>query len=258
MTRLTVIVSFIIIVLIIATPSYAKIDQKTVVGMWLVDEGDGNITKDSSVSGNDGEINGAKWVDGKIGKSLEFNGTNNSVSCGKNRNVFDTTDAMTVSAWLKTPQPTKNFQMFVTHGMAVWELRCNAGSGTVHFCAQVNNVWIDQTKYSTKTVLLPDTWYHVAGTFDGKRVTTWLNGVDDGSFDASGTIASSKNPINFGKRVEDDNNYFFMGNLDEVAIFNVALDEVGIKEIMKGLSASFAIQASGKLSTTWGNMKSNQ
>ena len=41
MTRLTAIVSFIIIVLMIATPSYAKIDQKTVVGMWLVDEGQG-------------------------------------------------------------------------------------------------------------------------------------------------------------------------------------------------------------------------
>ena len=85
----------------------------------------------------------------------------------------------------------------------------------------------------------------------------WLNGVDDGHFDASGTIASSKNPINFGKRVEDDNTYFFIGDLDEVAVFNVALAEADIKEIMKGLSPS-AVLASGKLSTMWGNVKNNQ
>lgn len=254
MARLTVIVSFIIIVLMIATPSYAKIDPKTIAGMWLVDEGDGGTTKDSSGNNNNGEINGAKWVKGQIGKALEFNGINNSVTCSGNRPALDITNAMTVSAWLKTPQPTKNFQMFVTRGMAVWELRCNAGSGTVHFCAQVNGVWIDQTKYNTKTVLSADTWYHVAGTFDGKRVTTWLNGVDDGHFDASGTIASSNNPVDFGKRVEDDNTYFFIGDLDEVAVFNVALDEAGIKEIMKGLSPS-AVLAAGKLSTTWGKMK---
>jgi hypothetical protein len=85
----------------------------------------------------------------------------------------------------------------------------------------------------------------------------WLNGVDDGHFDASGTIASTNNTVDFGKRVEDDNTYFFIGDLDEVAVFNVALDEAGIIEIMKELSSS-AVLASGKLSTTWGKMKNTQ
>lgn len=34
------------------------------------------IAKDSSGNKNDGKINKAKWVNGKYGKALEFNGVN--------------------------------------------------------------------------------------------------------------------------------------------------------------------------------------
>jgi len=54
-----------------------KIDPESVVGMWLLDEGKGDTAKDSSGSGNDGTLaNNPKWVEGKSGKALEFNGTN--------------------------------------------------------------------------------------------------------------------------------------------------------------------------------------
>jgi len=102
--------------------------------------------------------------------------------------------------------------------------------------------------------LTPDTWYHVAGTFDGKRVTTWINGVDDGHYDAAGTIASSSNPVHLGKRVEDVSTYSFIGSIDEVGIFNVALPDTEIKSLMNGLSPAVVLSA-GKLSTTWGDMK---
>ena len=102
--------------------------------------------------------------------------------------------------------------------------------------------------------MTPDTWYHVAGTFDGKRVTTWINGVDDGHYDAAGTIASSSNPVHLGKRVEDVSTYSFIGSIDEVGIFNVALPDTEIKSLMNGLSPAVVLSA-GKLSTTWGDMK---
>lgn len=240
--------------LMVTAQSYAKIDSKTIVGIWLLDEGQGTTTKDSSVNGNNGKLNGTKWVNGQIGKALEFNGSTDFVECTGNKDALNTTTTMTVTAWIKTPQPTKNFQMFVTHGQAVWELRCNSTTGTAHFCAQIGAVWIDQTEYSTKTILKADTWYHVAGTFDGKRVTTFINGVDDGHYDAAGTIASSSNPVHLGKRVEDVSTYSFIGDIDEVGIFNVALPDTEIKSLMNGLSPAAVISA-GKLSTTWGRIK---
>jgi len=55
----------------------AKIDPKTLVGAWLFDENQGNTAKDASGNGNPGTLDKTpKWVDGKFGKALEFNGTN--------------------------------------------------------------------------------------------------------------------------------------------------------------------------------------
>lgn len=75
--RLTLIcLSIIVISLLLAGQSNAKIDPKSIVGIWLFDEGKGKITEDLSGNGNDGEIVEAKWVEGKGGKGLEFDGTN--------------------------------------------------------------------------------------------------------------------------------------------------------------------------------------
>jgi len=232
--------------------SFAKIDPETCVGKWLFDESAGDVTNDSSGKGNDGEIHGAQWVDGKFGRALEFNGTSDYVDCGNDASL-NITDEITVAAWIKTPQPTKNFQMFVTHGQAVWELRFNSTTGTVHFCANINGVWIDQTEYATKTILSADTWYHVVGTFNGSRITTWLNGTDDGHFDASGSIPSTANSVNMGKRVEGGD-YNFLGAIDEVAIFNVVLTEDDIQDLALGLQHD--VSPKEKLTTTWSTIKS--
>ena len=72
-------VGFMAVYLLIALPSFADIDPENIMGMWLFDEGKGGVATDSSKQGNDGEIHGAKWVDGKFGKALEFDGANNWV-----------------------------------------------------------------------------------------------------------------------------------------------------------------------------------
>ena len=112
MKRLTVCISFIIISLMFAGQSSAKIDPETCVGKWLFDDGAGDVTNDSSGKGNDGEIHGAQWVGGKFGEALEFNGVSDYVDCGNDASL-NITDEITVAAWIKIPQPTKNFQMFV-------------------------------------------------------------------------------------------------------------------------------------------------
>ena len=61
--------------LLFAVSSEAKIDPKTIAGMWLFDEDEDDIAEDSSGNGNDGKlINGPEWDDGKFGSALEFDG----------------------------------------------------------------------------------------------------------------------------------------------------------------------------------------
>jgi len=43
------------------------------------DAGQGDVAVDLSGNGHDGSIEGAKWVEGKFGKALSFNGTDTFV-----------------------------------------------------------------------------------------------------------------------------------------------------------------------------------
>ena len=47
-----------IVILVFAVSSYSAIDQTTIAGAWLFDEGSGTIAKDTSSNGKDGNIQG--------------------------------------------------------------------------------------------------------------------------------------------------------------------------------------------------------
>ena len=47
----------------------------------------------------------------------------------------------------------------------------------------------------------------------------------------------------------------FEGALDEVAVFNRALNQTEVKEVMEGIGQILAVKAEDKLSITWGKIK---
>ena len=49
--------------------------------------------------------------------------------------------------------------------------------------------------------------------------------------------------------------YEFDGALDEVAVFNRALNQTEVKEVMEGIGQILAVKAEDKLSITWGKIK---
>jgi hypothetical protein len=78
-------------------------------GYWSFDENQGTVAKTYAIKGYDGEIHGAKWVPGKVGSALEFNGDGDYVE------VKDTAagspfalDSMSISAWINTKAPAGN------------------------------------------------------------------------------------------------------------------------------------------------------
>jgi len=68
-------VSLMVIGLMLTGQSYAQIDFKTAVGIWLFDEGKDVVARDSSGNGNDGMlVDEPEWVEGQFGNALSFNG----------------------------------------------------------------------------------------------------------------------------------------------------------------------------------------
>ncbi|MBM3212606.1 hypothetical protein FJZ33_10315 [Candidatus Poribacteria bacterium] len=73
MKILSIIIMFIIVNGMIFS-TYA-LESKNIVGIWLLDENKGNVVRDSSGNGHDGEIIGAvTWDSGKLGSALNFGG----------------------------------------------------------------------------------------------------------------------------------------------------------------------------------------
>jgi hypothetical protein len=97
MTRLIIVV--LAVSLMFVGISYAEIDPESLAGAWLLDEGGDDTTGDSSGNGNDGEIFGAKWVDGKFGSALEFNGVDNIVVV-PHSDTFNVDGQFSLGLWL--------------------------------------------------------------------------------------------------------------------------------------------------------------
>lgn len=75
------------------------------------DEGSGKEVKDLSGNNNNGIITRAKWVEGKFGKALEFNGASNNDNKVNFVEVADSpslaiTDNITIEAWVNPAMST--------------------------------------------------------------------------------------------------------------------------------------------------------
>jgi len=74
--------------------------QEGLIAYLSFDDGTGNVAKDSSGLGNDGQVHNAEWVDGKFEKALSFNGTDAYVEIPYNDD-FNITEGITLAAWVK-------------------------------------------------------------------------------------------------------------------------------------------------------------
>lgn len=250
-------VSIIVISLMFVGQSYAKIDLETCVGMWLLDEGKGDVIRDSSGNGLDGTITGnLKWVKGKFGSGLQYVGNGSDFASVKHRDSMDL-ETYTLMAWTKLTDRA-DYQCIVgkeePFGVGNYSLFLNKETKK-----PINEFWIKGVYKGilAKTVITDDEWHHVAGTYDKKFMKIYVDGVMEGQMAESGSPDKTPGVLRIGVRINGGNP--LMGVLDEVGIFNVALTEANLKSIMEqGFERALGISAvepTSKLTTTWGSIK---
>lgn len=97
----SVILILIVISLMLTSQSVAIIDPKSAIGIWLLDEGKGQIAKDASGNGNDGNFFGAvQWDKGQFGTAVKFGGGADYIRVPHSDKLSLTT--FTLTAWLLT------------------------------------------------------------------------------------------------------------------------------------------------------------
>ena len=234
-------------------PAHAQKMPDGLVGYWPLDEDDGNSSIDLSGNGNDGEIQGnVEWVEGKFGSALEFSGAGTFIV--EDSESLRITDALTIEAWIyPTAKPQKGGIITKYKGAGDnrgymidfydTDLRyILSADGT-----SATNVSVSTTNWEV------DTWYHVAGVFDGSDTSFYINGVLAQKSAKTTGINPSSAPLELGNSWEEK---VFTGIIDEVRVWNIAKTEAEIQELMAGPDTMwFAVDAAGKLAVAWGELK---
>ena len=230
------------------SPIYATIDPETIVGMWLFDEGEGDVAEDSSGNSNEMNLdNGVEWVEGKFGKALGFDGVDD-IATATVPDAPQGTAVRTVVAWAKSNHINRHAGI-VSYGNPV----LNGVFGFMHYNS---GVWVSQLWGADPDIItnvFADTsWHHHAVMYDGTDVIHYIDGER--------VSAQPRTPATVGTTLfagaEPDRNDWFNGSVDEVAIFDVVLTGDDVRKIMTdGLKAGAAVSSAGKIATIWGHIK---
>jgi hypothetical protein len=193
-------------------------------------------------------VGDTKFVDGKVGKALQFDGTGDYVDCGTNL-----TDSMesagTIEMWA---YPTALGGLFSRSVGGSWTderivLHFYASGGKPDLTlSNGTNYW----QHQANTAIPTGQWSYIAVTWDGSNVKHYLNGVLDRSQAQGGTpeVTGIKTWIGRTEGLAPD---LFTGKLDDVRIYNYARTAAQIMQDYTQGAARLGAQAAG-VADPWG------
>jgi hypothetical protein len=166
----------------------------TEVGWWKLSEGTGSTALDLSSNGNNGTWNGTPTgTSGYYSAGYnhpwagQFDGSTDYIDLGNP--AILTTNYITVACWVKLsslPSSTFPVNKNAGNGAPSWEIYTTnnevgalVNNGSTYGIAQ------------TGPLLSAGTWTHLAFTYDGSKLATYVNGVLEASASLTGTIATS-------------------------------------------------------------------
>ena len=233
-----------------ASPLFADVTyEDSLVAYWDFDEGSDTVAGDATGVNNGTLVNGSVWTTGPYGGALSFDGVDDCVR------VTDSDDL--------------SFNIVRSYAVSAWVYKTNTGYGTVidkgvntpyreyrigisdtflailtgKYTGDWGNVW-----YPALSVPL-NTWAHITVTWDGNLVNLYYNGLFNQSTTYIGTPKNGNADLYIGSRSDGSAN-FFNGLIDDVAIWNRALDvdeiasiyDVGVQGfegILNGITTTF-------------------
>jgi hypothetical protein len=231
-------------------------DDPALVGLWLCDEGQGDTIVDSSDNGNDA-TGGFDWGEGKFGDGIAVSA--GSIVVQTSDSVNSVKEALTVAAWFRVDSASdtgiRRQNAFLLEDQSTSEPIPDGFSFRIWTTSGLS------PGIYGKAELKLGEWYHAAGPYDGETMKLYINGIEEeelldstgGKIDGTwtGDIATPGDQLQLKYGAET-----YIGGMDEIVIFNRALSADEIKQLAEGWEAAMPVARQGKLSTTWGDIKS--
>ncbi len=227
----------------------AEITEDMIAAAWIFD---GNA-EDISGNGFDGELQGGNFVDGKIGKAIELNGTNEWVNIPKRIGSFE---EITFTHWVKCTGRENGWRVF--YNVNGWK------AGDIHYQLHPNNKVEfsihsnpgGNDKFANFAVSGGEMnkWIHIATAYSAEegKIRFYING----ELDAESDWGNNPGVLDPGRIGDWGGSRQWQGLLDEFIIFNTVLSEDDIKSVMNdGIEGGLAVDPKEKLAVTWGSLK---
>lgn len=207
----------------VITPKYSIYSFEESSGTKVID----------SMSSYDGDIiNTTSRVTGLSGNALSYTGVG-YVNLGQ---VYgDVQDGLTLSAWVK-PTPSGDYEGVIMHGgpnSDTFALYLNYTLGTIAFKTEgtISGKW---TEIANRTIW-DGSWHLLTATYNGSQKIIYLDAVPIITVSATGMIDSGAGYnllIGAGRdEIPVPSTYQYQGIIDEVRIYNYALDSSQISSL---------------------------
>jgi hypothetical protein len=148
--------------------------------------------------------------------ALQFDGINDYVNINSS---FLSNSNWTVEAWVKPTDLSLGNKLIAgsIRSCTPWGLYMVDGKFAVIYQTSLSSC--DQTLIADNVILTPNTWYHVACTYNGTKVRLYINGLL-----VKSTLENSLYNTNSSAFIGGDPSYgrYFSGSIDEVRIWNRA------------------------------------
>ena len=223
--------SLLLVSVLLVLASTAAAQDPSLVLYFSLDEDPVDEARDLSLYENHGSVEGGpEWVEAMFGGGLFFDATDDQIVVPSSE-TLDITDEITLMAWIK-PGPNLTADWRTIMGKAptsvlgqnsfAYDFRTDQ-NGTLRYSLNLGG-W----QYVLGPQLTEDTWYHVAGTYDGAELILYVDGAPVGTTQAAGTIEVVADPLCVGNIVNAAGtvqNEYWSGVIDEVRIWDRALGE---------------------------------
>lgn len=204
------------------------------VGYWNFEEGRGNAyAYDRSGFGNTGILtNGPISTSSNtgLGQAMSFDGSASFVNLGNISTANFASNDFSVSIWFKTSISSGVKYLIGKRNAcfheSFWNISVDANSGGV-LTAEIDNNNVNYNVVNSIGAVNNGQWHHAVITRSGTVMTVHVDGIFSNSGSTAGiTNVSNASNLNFG--TGPCSGGFFFGSIDEVRIYNRALnsDEV--------------------------------
>jgi glucose/arabinose dehydrogenase/chitodextrinase len=205
------------------------------VAAYSFDEGTGTTANDSSGQGNTATLkNGVAWVAGQHGKAASFDGVNDYITIPNSASTNISGSALTLSMWINPQSLAGSDSVIIgkfwntTQSSPYYQygLELGGGNRTDFYVGTASGPLV-----AVGGTTLPfNQWSHLAITFDGTQVKTYVNGALVNTQALSATITARGNPMNIGADASPAQ--FSKGSLDDLRMYSRVLTQAQIQSDM--------------------------